>query len=146
MSARCGLPSWRLRSMPETCRRLRTMSDRTSWCVCNDARNKLLGKITRLILSLDPLKIAQIKRSSGDVRRELQGQQDTHEPPHHVVAQCCATAPRPLSGASATTAAFVDSGTPSASVIFLLPMPAAAIFSMAKSSPADRTNSHTKYL
>ena len=38
----------------------------------------------------------------------------------------------------------VDSGTPSATVIFLLPMPAPAIFSMAKSSSAERTMMHAK--
>ena len=40
----------------------------------------------------------------------------------------------------------VDCGKPSVVAIFLLPMPATAIFSMAYSSCAERTIAHAKYL
>ena len=92
-------------------RRLQTFAN-TGDCATRINKNpgvdQHLGTRTLLILSSDPLNKrtdhAQITHISRDIRREMQGTHDTHQPPDHVVARCCATLRRRPNAASAASA------------------------------------------
>ena len=113
--------------MPDACRRLRTLATLQHGTVATQALTSIFAR-ARPRFNHQPQKTHK-SRTIRAMWDEHKIKQDTNQPPHHVVAQRCATPSRPPSGASAATAASSTAANPGVVAIFLLPMPAVAIFS-----------------